>query len=312
MAWTAGVLIALVLLQQVGVVPGHGRVAAGLQNALHGPWFAAVTWLIHRLCSRRLASSRALIVTAVAALVFALGTEAAQFGGPRQPEWLDVGFDLLGAAAALTVLCGRAFALRRSRVWTPALLLMFIATSPFWVAAAIQMHRDAIFPRLVDIAAPWQGGLLEREADVRIVERPPQWHDVPARVLEVRLTDTEWPGIHLPEPVPDWRGFDALEVDVFVIEGAEALPLSVSIRLRGAPTDHVYRTISLTPGAHRLHLRLRELFDPECAEVTRVVVYSTRSHAGRVFLLGDVRLVAAPPAMVTRKPHRYAGIPGPG
>ena len=42
------VLVVLLLLQQQSIVaiPGSGRVSTALPDALHGPWFAIVSWIL--------------------------------------------------------------------------------------------------------------------------------------------------------------------------------------------------------------------------------------------------------------------------
>ena len=45
-------LLALVAAQQFLEVPGGGRLARGLENALHGPWFALVTWVLQLMFVR--------------------------------------------------------------------------------------------------------------------------------------------------------------------------------------------------------------------------------------------------------------------
>jgi hypothetical protein len=134
---------------------------------------------------------------------------------------------------------------------------------------------------------PWRYGLLNTNSDIALIDAPPGWRDGPARVLSVALADVTWPGITLPEPVPDWSAFDTLEVDVFT---PAVLAINVSIRLRDASVDHVYRTFALAPGVHRLALPIRAMFDAANTRVSQVGIYSTRAYAGQVVYLGDVRL----------------------
>jgi hypothetical protein len=135
-----------------------------------------------------------------------------------------------------------------------------------------------------------QGGLLNSNGPTRVVAPPASWN-VHNRVLAVDLADVTWPGFSLVEPVPGWRAFEALAVEVFVPDGDPPLTLNVSIRLTG-PVDHVYRTFVLPSGPHALRLQLRELFDPATCAVTEVVVYSTRESAGRRFYVARVALEA--------------------
>ncbi len=279
-------IVLLVLVQQFAVVPGNGRVAAGLHNAAHGPWFAVVTYLFYRIVSPRLTIGVALGATMAIAVVVALATEAVQLTTGRNAEWSDVAFDLLGACAALTIAAGRAGLLKASAAAVSAATLLAVSISPAIVALGIQAHRNAIFPALVDVGVPWQGGLLRSNGESRRIAPPPDWPQ--ARVLEVELAGVDWPGVSLWEPVADWSAYDALAIDVYA---RQPMTMHVSIRLADAEVDHVYRTFVLAAGPHRLTLPLEPMFDPQATTVTALVIYSTRAYAGGVFLLGDVRLV---------------------
>jgi hypothetical protein len=283
--WLALALVALILLQQVTIVPMHGRLASGVSNGVHGLWFAVVTAVVYALVRTRVAAGRALGVTAVVGIVLSLATEAVQIGTARAAQWQDVVFDLCGGASVLLVLAARMGRLPRGRAYWGAAALLAITLLPAVVAATVQLHRNAIFPVLVDISAWRFGGLLTSDSALRVVPRAGG-----GAALEILLADDTWPGIHLDEPVPDWRGYDRLAVDVFVPEASAPLELHVSIRLRGGETDHVYRTFVLPSGETTVRLPLRELFDPDANEVSAVVIYSRRPFAGRRLELRRVAL----------------------
>ncbi len=282
------VVVVLLIVQQFAVVPGSGRIAGGLQNAAHGPWFALVTYLVWRVVRGRFSPPRALIATALVAFGLALITEALQILTGGDAQWADVAFDMLGACAALTFVAGRTQALPRvASLWTAGCLLLLTLT-PAMTALAITAHRNAIFPELVALDAPFYGGLLNANSRIEVVEAPAGWQN-PGRVLAIEFADTRWPGVSLPEPVSDWSAFAALEVELFTEREVE---MHVSVRLADAPTDHVYRTFQLRGGPARLTLPIAELFDARRARVTDVVIYSTRQYAGQTVYLGRVALVA--------------------
>ena len=283
--WLAFALVALILLQQVTIVPMHGRLASGVSNGVHGLWFAAVTAVVYALVRTRMPAGRALGVTAVVGIALALATEAVQIGTERAAQWQDVVFDLCGGASILLVLAARMGRVPRGRAYAGAAVLLAITFLPAVAAATVQLHRNAIFPVLVDFSAWGFGGLLTSDSTLRVVPG-----EGGGAALEILLADDTWPGIHLDEPVSDWRAYDTLAVDVFVPAASAPLELHVSIRLRGGETDHVYRTFVLPAGASALRLPLRELFDPDANEVSAVVIYSRRPFAGRRLELRRVAL----------------------
>jgi len=283
-------LALLVATQQVADVPGHGRVPEGIQNGLHGPWFAIVTLVLLRLMTRFVAGARALAATAAAAIVLSVGTEALQTFTGGDPETLDVASDLVGGSAALAFMHWRQS--RPALAIVVALALLTLSFGRAWLAFAVQLHRNAIFPSLVSYAAPWVGGVLESDSAVAVVQAPHDFMGESGLVLQVDLRDATWPGVGIVEPVPDWSRFDVLAVDVFVPAASASLDVTVSIRLRYADVDHVYQTWKLSPGPHRLVFHYRDRFDPERVEVTRVVVYSSRPYANRRLYIGRIALEA--------------------
>jgi hypothetical protein len=280
--WLVAALLLLVV-QQFAVVPGSGRLTAGLQNALHGPWFALVTFVCYAILRALRGAANTLLLAGLTAVALALATEAVQVLTGGDAEWLDVGLDLLGAAAALLVLAARERRLPSRPAYGGAALLLLISLTPATFAIAVTWHRQAILPDLVDFSAPRFGGLLVSTSPLRVV-------DTPVRSLEITLADEDWPGVYLREPIPDWSGYEALVVDVSVPDDAAPLPLHVSIRLRSGEGDHVFRSFVLAAGPARLRLPLRELFDPGARSVAAVVVYSTREAAGRRFTIARIHL----------------------
>ena len=284
-------LIALLVAQQFLAVPGSGRLAHGLHNSAHGPWFAFVTWLLLLFWSRRYRGWSAVAITAITCLILATLTEVLQKFTGGAPSLGDFAFDLVGATAALFAWCGRASLLsHRSSYWMAGLLLM-VTPAPILQALAVEWHRTSIAPDLVRFDSPFQGELIGANSHAVLVAAPGGWPIAP-KVLKITLADTTWPGVHLDEPIADWQPYATLAVDIYV-EGAQPLPIIISVRLDNAPVDHVYRPFECAPGPCRLLLPLGGLFDRDRARVNAVVIYSTRDAAGRTLYLGRVALLKA-------------------
>jgi hypothetical protein len=288
-------LTILVAAQQFGDIPGAGRVAFGLQDALHGPWFALITWIVYGLTRSWLGTRATLWSTVATVVALAIGTESLQLLTGGDAQWSDVGSDLLGAGAALALIAGRARTLPRVLAWFLALALITVSLTPLLTAVSVQMHRNAIFPDLVRFGAPAQRNLVDLNGPAWVVAPPPGWNRPGGPVLEVELADVTWPGFTLVEPVPDWRNFETLAVEIFVPDASAPLKVNVAIRLKGAPVDQVYRTFVLPAGPHALRIRLRDLFDPAACEVTHVVINSTREFAGRRLYVGRIALEGQAP-----------------
>jgi hypothetical protein len=280
--------LVLLIAQQFFDLPGSGRVVGGLQNSLHGPWFALVTWVVVITIARWTRGVATILVAAMIAVILAIGTEALQKITGGDPEWSDVGFDLIGAAAALVFRAARKSLIPKRPGFVGASLLLLATLTPLLHALAVEDHRRSIAPDLIRFGSPLNDALFRANSPVEVVPAPAGW-SVGARVLKITLGKQRWPGVYFEEPIADWRPYAALAVDVYV-DGSQPLPITISVRLDAAPVDHVYRTFECTPGPCALTLPLAGLFDRDVARVNAVVIYASRYDAGRVVYLGRVAL----------------------
>jgi hypothetical protein len=272
------ILAGLVVAQQFLEVPGDGRLVRGLENALHGPWFALVTWLLQLTLVRvakREANAATLLVGFTLALVLALASEAVQLSQGRNASLGDVLLDMVGATAGLALWAAAAGMVRWRAAMSLAILMLTLSSAPLLGALAVRSYQSYLAPTLVRFDQAPAAWLYHSNSAAVVVDG----------LLVVRLADTRWPGITLPEPIADWRGYQRLVVE---LELDEALDLSVSVRLAGR--DHVYRNTALLPGPQVLSLDLPTMFDVEQERVTAVVIYSHPVFSGRTLRIRRVRL----------------------
>ena len=105
--------------------------------------------------------------------------------------------------------------------------------------------------------------------------------------MRVDITDAAWPGVHITEPVPDWRGYDALELEV---SAATPMPLNVGLRLTPTGGSTTFQALTLKTGRHTYVVRLSALLPEPAAAVHDVFIYSSPRHAGQQFTLHRVVL----------------------
>jgi hypothetical protein len=286
----AGVLIALLFAQQQQLIklPRWGHFWAAAPDALHGTWFACVTWLVLWFVKRWATRDNVLPTTVFIGVCIAVGTELAQKLTGGDAEISDVFFDMVGMSAALFVWAAREKAIPYRAGITLATLLMIGSLWPVAMPIVIDRYQRSIAPQLVRFDSSYVFELVHSGSDVALVDPPAGW-PIGGRALKVTLADETWPGIWFPDPISNWAAFSELDADVFV-EGTTPMPITVSIRLRGAPVDHVYQTFQCGPGPCHLRYRLDGLFDRNIARATMVVVHSVRSQAGRTFYLGRIGL----------------------
>jgi hypothetical protein len=284
----AAAVLLLLLAQQLLTVPGSGRLVGGMQNAMHGPWFAIVMWLFLTLFARVLHDWRGVAAAAVTAVMFAFGSEALQTLTGGDVQMSDAGFDLLGAAAALAFWCARQRRVPRGPSYAVATVLIVATLYPLAHAAAVEWQRRSFLPDLVRFGAPLASALYRANSPAGVVDAPAGWLDI-HQALRIELSEQTWPGVAFDEPLDDWRAYSVLTVDAYVTDTAP-LPITVSVRLDHADVDHVYRTFDCAPGPCRIALPLTGLFDRARARVNAVVVYSQRRYAGRTLYLGRIAL----------------------
>jgi len=104
----AGVLLVLLIAQQQQLITiqGSGRVASAWPDAIHGAWFACVTWIVLSLVGSRYRRSVTLLSTVAIGVAIAVGTELLQAVTGGDAEVGDVCFDMIGMTAAICAWCG--------------------------------------------------------------------------------------------------------------------------------------------------------------------------------------------------------------
>lgn len=274
--------------QRLITIPGSGRLAVALPDAIHGTWFACVTWVVLTFVGARFRRSATIVITALIGVSVAVGTELLQKLTGGDAESGDVFFDMVGMTAALCVWSASRKLIPHRVGITVAILLMLGSLWPVVPPLMLDRYRNSIAPDLVRFDSPHADELISSNSAVQIDSAPDGW-SITGPVLRVTLAAERWPGIFLYDPIPDWQRYSALELDAF-IEGTSPMPITISVRLDYAPVDHVYRQFVCAPGPCRLQLPFAELFDRAVARVNAVVIFSERDQAGRMFYLGRIAL----------------------
>ncbi len=287
-----GLLVFLLILQQQQWVhlPGAGRLEGAFPDAVHGSWFACVTWILLLFASRWTRGGATIVVVALIGFGLAVGTELLQSMTGGDAELGDVFFDMVGMCAAL-FFWGARRGLVSSRIGVPVAAALLIGS--LWPAVAayrIEHFRDSIAPDLVRFDSPHVWELVSGTSAMALAPAPAGW-SITGPVLKVTLAGDTYPGIHLDDPVADWSAYSQIDVDAFV-EGSTPMPLTISVRIDNADVDHVYHEFTCAPGPCRLQLPFSRLFDRNVARVNAVVIHSRRDQTGRVFYLGRVVLRA--------------------
>jgi hypothetical protein len=269
-AWLAVAALACLVLVPVPGIPFlwvHRLFGDVLENSAHPVIFALLAWFAYR------ATGRPVLVFLLAA-VLGGGTEILQHFIGRDASWFDFGNDLLGAGFSLSL---AQWWTRRWRLAWLGLggLCALLAALPMGVTLVAYASQAERFPLLWD-----QDSVLDR--------------------LFASETGPPYPGFSLDEPIHDWRGFRALQVDL--VSGADE-SLDVAMRVHDGHHNQEYsdrynETFRLKPRSwQRIEVPLRRIeLAPrgrkmDLSAVRAVMLFRQSDDPARSFQVQAVRLV---------------------
>jgi hypothetical protein len=298
-----GILLAAVLGPSLPGVTAWQRV---LQNAAHGPVFAAIAVVLALMqtvpVAARSRPSRIYWSAFVGAVVLGVATELAQIlMQGRDASMLDVLHDAVGASLGLALLA--MIEARRLRPVALAVVLLAFTNltwEPFECARAYAA-RNAAFPGLAaaDSAADLY---FLRAHGAQFVQEPlpDRWRQPgEGRALALRFAPGARPAFDIDEPAPDWRGYRILAIDITNPAGT---PLSGVLRVHDARHDWSYddrfnlpvvippmtrATLRVAVAAIEAAPRGRRM---DLSAVANVMLFTTSPPSGGVFYVSRVWL----------------------
>lgn len=297
----SAVFILFVLAPQVLSFPTETLLARALNNFAHTPWFLIVTLFIWLIIKTYFNSSFRNQFIACCLLAFALSvaSEALQIFTFRQASLSDIARNCLGAMAALSLVLAIRYG-SRDRIYVTVfcslLTVGFHLIALRSVADALwQKHlRAQSFPVLADFnRSPNLSSQYVRGN--WLIEAPPvEWAtEQPQNMAKIHFNEgSQWPGVILREPFPDWSKFQTLIIDAYL---DAATPLTLTLRVetfhdRGQDST---TQIRLLPGTNKLELPLIQIVpskDEPATRINAIHLFGDSSQAGRSFYLASIRL----------------------
>ena len=197
-----------------------------IENAGHTPLFFLVTLglLLYLRDDSRFTGARLYAVAGLVGAGAGFMSEVIQRPLARDASWEDVAADAIGVVLALAVyaMFERRTALKRWHrfvAFVVAISCVAIFATPIVRMARAYVHRNGQFPVLADfhsrIELYWT---LSVGVNREIVDD----------ALEVNFGAEEFPGVAFHEPVPDWRSYKTLAIDV---ENPDPEPLRLVVRV---------------------------------------------------------------------------------
>jgi hypothetical protein len=227
-----------------------------LENAGHLPLFLMVTLSVLFVLRERpgFTGARLYVLAGLAGIGAGFLSEVIQRPLRRDASWEDVLADAVGAICGLAVyaLFDRRSGLQRwHRILAVlvAITCMAIYVAPIVTMTRAYLHRNGQFPVLADFQSRIEL-FWTRNIGVR--------REIVDGALAVHFVTDETPGVSFYEPVPDWRAYKILVLDV---ENAAAEPLNLGVRVHDRKhnwtfNDRYNRSYDLA-GRERRTLRIR-------------------------------------------------------
>lgn len=258
------VAAAIVLTVIFGDLPGQAHYVAVIQNSCHAPAFAVLSLITLELLPPQSRSAPARAGTTVAImLLLGIATEGIQGLVGRDAELEDVINDVAGSLIATTLWLSRRWrgnAHGTTRIARMAALFVCACAGAYWLNPILQCarsywNRQEQFPILVQFHSSSDLTFISSSAsDTHLVDTRT---GTPPQALQARLDSGPYPGITLSEPMPDWRGYHTLALDVGnPSPGALLLRFRVNDRAHQGVTDDRFNTDFFLPKGARTTFRI--------------------------------------------------------
>ena len=298
-------------------VPSHTFLWKAVNNFCHVPLFAGVAivlvHLIRQLGEPRGWSAASHYAVALAGVVvLGAGSEGIQSFTPgRYPDVSDVLLDIVGGLCALGV--GATADPRLSERWRRWQVaprkhvvrivsggLVLAALSPVIIWAYATWHRDHQFPILCQFSSVWDMRFVQAiGSDLSIVSPPSGWTRSSGETVgRIVFHPTNYPGIRINEPSPDWRGYERFSLEIY---SEWPTPQPLHIRIDDAhhnqeQTDRFTRRVIIAPGLNQIQIPLEDIRqapvgrEMDLSSIASVIIFAVTPAEAVVLYLDHIRL----------------------
>jgi hypothetical protein len=268
-------IVSIVIVIEFIDLPGDTRLWGEIQNAGHVPLFgmlaiatllASIELFEGRLSLRYQHYLAALLIS----VAFGLMTEWLQLYDARDADPYDFLRDVAGIVSFLGL-----FALLDTKmrptlakpsknilaIVSAVFLCASLAPLAFWLTAYV--HRDLAFPKIVNFNSFWQRQFLRlQDAELVVTPPPKTWRALDRnQVGKLILRPAPYAGFWVQEPYPDWSGYRALTMNIYLEHDA---PMVLTITVQDKQHNHEFSDrftdrIKLSPGANIIVIPLEEI-----------------------------------------------------
>jgi hypothetical protein len=226
-------IIFAIFIVMIGVdLPGNMMLWEEVQNSCHAPAFgffaiALLVLLRNNFPQYRHAQSIYYLLSLGISVVAGTAIEIIQYLLQRDAQYIDVVRDFVGAASFLGV-----YFTFDSRItyWTeisrrPARYVIRMMSLLIFVSAFISLGfgvtayfvRNQEFPQICNFGSLWSDQFVKlQDATLTKVSPPVGWPDLnQSHVFRLCLEKSEYPGLTIEEPYPDWSSYETFCADLY-------------------------------------------------------------------------------------------------
>ncbi len=278
-------------------------IVAGILDFCHVPMFALIAAMVlWWMGGGRWAGLKAGIYVEcfLLILIFAILSETIQHFLPDRSFQLgDIASDMEGSSIFLmcAYLYKRNLPSKKRLLITVVVITVAVASSlPLACTAAEEARAKKDFPLLASFETRTEMTRWSVEEGRTSISGLHATHGTHS--LKVRLMPGLYPGIAMNHPLGNWRGYEVLEMDLFV-EGGRPLPVTVRIndaRHNEAYEDRYNRTFTLEPGPNHLKISLQEVERAprgrlmDMGRISMICIFSYKLKEARTAYFDNMRL----------------------
>ena len=245
------------------------------RNVGHAPLFGLIAvillWLVQLSFGRRLSRMLQYSIAWLAAVGMGVFSEYLQIATQRDADIIDWLRDIAGATAFLALyftidprLPDRGRKLR-NRSKTPiriaAITILAVVGVPMITAGIAHVHRQTSFPKIHTFDHYLERKFLKTvNTNLEYGDSPDGWSGHTSQVAKVTFLPARYPRMEFIEPYPDWRGYQALTLDVFS-PGDSSLTLFITIYdcRKSNYQDRYNGELQIQPGHNDLTIPLTDI-----------------------------------------------------
>lgn len=308
-------LVTLVAVALLLELPDYTRLWRDLQNSGHALLFgtvaiAALTVTRYLLAGRLVGRLTPYLIAFALTVLMGAGVELVQLFSSRDSDLFDLLIDAVGAASFLGI--HAIFDSSLTDIWSKqkrglkvltgticVVMLLTAFTHPI-LQTVVWYKKSVNFPTLASFGSRWDRNFLHaQQATLDIVGAPKDWPtDHNRGVGKLTFSASEYSGLLVIEPCPNWSKFDYLCFDIFS-ESDSSLVLTLKIDDRdhnGDYDDRFNEAITVAPGINEYRIPLVQIQsapedrDMNLRQIAGIWLFASHPPEGLTIFLDDFHL----------------------